>query len=338
MMPGRPHTLPMDRLKDPALLAEARALQDDILVVNGLDASLLNEEVVRTLKAGGVHMNLSTLPDLSLSSPFHQFMLDHADDLVPVTTVAGIRAAREAGKVAVGYCWQWVDVDEDLSQLAGYHRIGLRSSGLVYNVGNYIGSGCVDPNPGPLSHYGVQVVEALQELRIVVDIGGHCSEATSYDVLDVAEGPVVCSHTNPLALRDNPRCMTDGLMRAIADTGGAIGIAAFNFFVVREGQATLEEFLRQLDHMIDVAGVDHVGIGLDQIIGRNDRGPVNPVTLPPEAYPQRYEDWIYVEGLHDFTGVPLITAGLLERGYAPGDIEKIMGANWLRVWEEVWGE
>lgn len=323
---------------DSSLLAEARALQDDILVVNGLDASLLNEEVVRTLKAGGVHMNMSTLPDLSLSSPFHQFMLDHADDLTPVTTVAGIHAARAAGKVAVGYCWQWVDLDEDLSQLAGYHRIGLRSSGIVYNVGNYIGSGCVDPNPGPLSHYGIQVVEALQDLRIVVDIGGHCSEATSYDVLLVAEGPVVCSHTNPLALRDNPRAMSDGLMRAIADTGGVIGIAAFNFFVVAEGQATLEDFLRQFDHMIDVVGVEHVGLGLDQIIGRNDRGPVNPVTLPPEAYPQRYEDWIYVQGLDDFTGVPLITAGLMERGYSPDDIEKIMGANWLRVWEEVWGE
>ena len=101
-------------LHDPSLLAEARALQDEILVVNGLDASLLNEEVVRTLKAGGIHMNMSTLPDLSLSSPFHQFMLDHADDLTPVTTVAGIHAARAAGKVALGYCWQWVDGDEDL--------------------------------------------------------------------------------------------------------------------------------------------------------------------------------------------------------------------------------
>ncbi|MXX57146.1 MAG: hypothetical protein F4Z44_15430, partial [Gemmatimonadetes bacterium] len=59
--------------------------------------------------------------------------------------------------------------------------------------------------------------------------------------------------------------------------------------------------------------------------------------FPPEAYPPRYEDWIYADELTDFSGVPLITAGLLERGHGDDDIADIMGLNWLRVWEEVWG-
>jgi membrane dipeptidase len=322
---------------DPGLLREAKALHDEIVVVNGIDASILNEAMITSLWDGRVDVNVSTLPDYSPTSMAHRFLWEHRDSLEVALTVDDIHRARNLGKTAIVVAWQWVDIQEDVELLYAYQRLGLRSAGLVYNVGNQIGSGCLDPNPGGLSHFGVQVVETLQDLRIVVDIGGHLSEETSFDVLNVAEGPVVCTHTNCRALRDNPRNTTDGLMRAIADSGGVTGITAFNYFLVKEGRGTLEHYLRHIDHAVEVAGVEHVGLGLDLLVGRHDSGPVDPRVLPPEAYPQRYEDWIYLEGLEDFSGVPLITAGLMKRGYPPEDIEKIMGLNWLRVWQEVWG-
>lgn len=329
---------------DPGLWREARALHEEILVVNGLDASELTSDLVDNLRAGGVDANLVTglregeRPLIRPGSPHLWFARRRSDRVLQATRVADIHRARAEGKVALVFGWQRSDyLGEDVAGLAGFHRMGLRSAGLTYNVGNYVGSGCVDPVQGGLSRLGVEVVRALQELGIVVDVGGHCSEATSFDALRIAEGPVVCSHTNPRALRDNPRAMTDDLFRAIAGTGGVIGITAFNFFLVETGRATVDDYLDHVDYAARLVGVDHVGLGLDQIVGRVVSGPVDPRKFPPEAYPPRYEDWIYPEELTDFTGVPLITAGLLERGYGRDQVEKIMGLNWLRVWEEIWG-
>lgn len=329
---------------DPAFLAEARAFHDEITVVNGLDASDLTETLIASLREGGVDANLLTglregeRPLIRPGSPHLRFLREHTEALRHATSVGDIREARSEGRVAIVLGWQRSDyLGEDEAALVGFHRMGLRSAGLTYNVGNYVGSGCVDPAQGPLSRFGLRVVDMLQRLRIVVDVGGHCSEATSFDVLEHAEGPIVCSHTNPRALRDNPRAMTDELFRAIASTGGVIGITAFNFFLARRGRATLDDYLDHVEYAVRLVGPEHVGIGLDQIIGRQISGPVDSRKFPPEAYPPRYEDWIYVEGLSDFSGVPLITAGLLERGHPREDVEKVMGGNWLRVWETVWG-
>lgn len=320
-------------------LEETLALLDESLVVNGLDASQAGAEAVETLKAGGVDANLWTKNWFDLSAPEHSFMREHSDTLRHVTTVGEIREAAADDKIGIVYGQQDVTISEDVDQLAGYHQMGLRSSGLVYNTDDYIGSGCVDPEPGPLSRLGLEVVEKLQELNVVISIGGHCNEVTGWDVLEVTEGPVVCTHTNVRELRDNPRNMTDEMMRAIADRGGVIGVTAYNFFLVEEGRATLDHYLDHVEHMVEVTSVDHVGLGLDQLVGRSRSGPVeDSIDFPPEAYPPRYEDWIYVEGLEDHSGIPLIAAGLRERGYRPEEVQKIMGENWLRVWEEVWGE
>jgi membrane dipeptidase len=184
----------------------------------------------------------------------------------------------------------------------------------------------------------VRFVERLQSLRIVVDIGGHCSEATAFDALRHSTGPVVCTHTAARALRNTPRAMTDSLMKAIADRGGVVGIAAFSFFLVPNGRGTAEDFVRHIDHVVKVVGVDHVGLGLDFILGKDYRGPVNDVeTFPPDTYPQQYEGWVYPEDLSDFSGLTNVVAHLVRKGYSAEAIAKVMGGNWLRVWREVWG-
>lgn len=328
---------------DPGLWREARSLHADIHVVNGLDASGLSEQVLRTLQAGGVHANMTTLR-LNVAGGEHRFLHEHAATVVKATSVDSIRLARRTGRIALVPCWQSVDIGrESIDPLFAYHALGLRSAGLVYNTGNFVGSGCLDPETGPLSHFGVEVVRTLQALRIVVDVGGHTSEATGFDAIAITSGPVVCTHANPRGLRNIRRNISDELIRAIARRGGVVGIPAFNFFVLEHEQgapqaAPLEAYLRHIDYVVRLVGDEHVGLGLDQIIGRRGHGPVDPELFPPDAYPQRKEDWIYVEHLDDFSGVPLITAGLLRLGYSRERIERIMGLNWLRVWREVWGQ
>ena len=92
-----------------------------------------------------------------------------------------------------------------------------------------------------LSVYGERVVREINKLNLMLDIGGHTSEATSWDALKVSKGPVICSHTNCRALRNNPRCITDDLMRAIAVRHGVIGMNVLRAFPDR---------LRQRDHRL----------------------------------------------------------------------------------------
>lgn len=318
--------------RDPGLLRDARQLHDELVVVNGLDASAFNERLITNLRAGGVDVNL-------VGGTNRQLIDRHADELAHGSSVAAIERGVADGKIAIVFGFQDpAPLGGDPDAVWDFHLRGLRSCGLVYNIGNEMGSGCVDPDPGGLSHLGVQLVEALEAARIVVDVGGHCSEATSFDAIEIAARPVVCSHTNVRALRDTPRATTDTLIRAIADQGGVIGITAFAFFVA-EGHPTVSDYVDHVDYVARLVGPDHVGLGFDFIYSRERSGPVSSsIMFPPHAYPQTYDEWTYVDGLSNHSGAPLVTAELLERGFPITDIEKIMGRNWLRVWRDVWGE
>lgn len=319
---------------DAVFLQEARQFHDRLTVVNGLDASGFNERLVANLREGGVDVNV-------VGGTNRRFILERPDELVQGTSVRALEQGVGRGRIGIVFGFQSPDaLRGDIASVPDFHQRGLRICGIAYNVGNEMGSGCVDPDPGGLSHLGVQLVEALEASRIVVDVGGHCSEATSFDAIAMATRPVVCSHTNARALRDSPRATTDELMRAIADTGGVIGITAFRHFVAAPGAAaTVSEYVDHISHVAGLVGVDHVGLGFDFIYTRERTGPMSSsITFPPEAYPQTYDEWTYVDGLSNHSGAPLVTATLLERGYPPADVEKIMGLNWLRVWREVWGE
>ena len=310
---------------DRTFLAETRQFHDSLTVVNGLDASGFNERLVQNLREGGVDVDVVGYPD-------RKFIQDRPNVLVHGTSVRALEQGVARGLTGIVFGFQSPDAFRgDIDAVTAFHARGLRVCGLAYNVGNEMGSGCVDPDPGGLSHLGVQLVEALEAHRIVVDVGGHCSEATAFDAISIAKRPLVCSHTNIRALRNTPRSTTDELIQAIAKTGGVVGITAFRFFLAPPGErATVSEFV---DH------IDHVGLGFDFIYTRERTGPMSStITFPPEAYPQTYEGWTYVDGLSNHSGAPLVTATLIERGYRPGDIAKIMGRNWLRVWKDVWGE
>lgn len=330
---------------DAGLQREAHAMAADLLLVNGLDASDFGDVLLDSLRGGGVAACLVSSSRSGvglfdeLDSPHHAFLNARADRMALATSVADVQRIHREGRVAIIFGLQVADmVEEDVGRLVSLHAMGLRSSGLAYNIGNYIGSGCTELDQGPLSRFGVQFVEALQALRIVVDIGGHSSEATAFDALKHTAGPVVCSHTTARTLRNNPRAMTDGLCRAIADRGGVIGVAAFSYFLLPAGRGTVEDYLRHVDYLAKLVGTEHVGLGLDFILGKNTRGPVtDTASFPPGVYPQSWEEWIYPEGISDFTGLTTVIAGLMKRGYSQEEIARLMGENWLRVWRDIWG-
>jgi membrane dipeptidase len=180
-------------------------------------------------------------------------------------------------------------------------------------------------------------------------VGGHTGEQTSLDAIAISGGvPVVCTHTNAVALNPNPRASSDRLAEAIARTGGVIGITAISDFQVRHAgnaaahgeqspQATLDVHLDQYDYFKRLVGVDHVGLGPDFIWGWGDdfvHDASNSITFPPEALSKRP---LTTRGFEDISKLPNLVRGLRQRGWSEPDLDKVLGANWLRVYERVWG-
>jgi len=236
---------------------------------------------------------------------------EQGDQVVIVRTTADIEAAKAAGQLAVILAVENSEVLEgSLYALRALHRLGVRSLGLTHQPRARAADGCEEGKyGGGLTRFGRQLVKLMNELGVVVDVS-HLSERGFWDVLEVAERPLLASHSNCRALCDHPRNLTDEQLRALAENGGVVGITFVPSFVDSTAPS-MERLLDHLDQAIQVAGIDHVGLGSDFDGGG---------TL-----------------LTDATCYPQITAGLLARGYTPDQVRQVLGANHLRVLRAVEG-
>ncbi len=333
---------------------DALGLRRFALVVNGLDPSSLSAEYLDHLRAGGVSCwHRSVGDDFASFASLLSFCDEYKTNIAPAGCVRDIREFHHQGIISLVSGWQSAEGlivagEPELGNLRAYRELGLRICGIAYNVANQFGGGCLDPQVG-LTRAGHRLVEEIHRSQIVLDVGGHTNEQTSFDAIAISAGvPVICSHTNVRALNDNPRCSTDRMLEAIARTGGVIGVTAFSDFHVRKAsdaqvmrtpQASLDRHLDQYDYLKRLVGTDHIGLGPDFLSGRNDPGRLSAadqLVMAAEAYSQE-TPWFYIEGFESIDELPNVAQGLLQRGWSDADLRKVLGENWLRVYEAVWG-
>ena len=198
-----------------------------------------------------------------------------------------------------------------LQNLNHFAQRGIVYMTLCHNGDNDIcdsARGCNTHNG--VSQFGQQVIREMNRLGIMVDLS-HAAEKSFYDALDISSEPIVCSHSSCRALCDHPRNLTDAQMRALAAKGGVMQVTMYNGFLVKDGEATVADALRHLEHAIEVMGIDHVGIGTDF---DGDGG---------------------IRGLASSSDLVNLTRQLLARHYSERDIQKIWGGNFLRVMSQV---
>ncbi|MBL8268539.1 dipeptidase [Steroidobacter sp.] len=358
-------TAPMNRREFTSLLLAAGAVpggsqaadvEQRNLIVNGLDPSAARSEYLDLLKAGGVSCWYRSEDGAGIEdfASVLTFCDQNAGRIAVARSVDDIWALHRQGKMSYIVGWQSAEalalqasIDPALSHLRAYHELGLRICGIAYNVANLFGGGCLEPQVG-LTRAGRRLVEEIHRLRIILDVGGHTSEQTSLDALEMSKGvPVICSHTNIKTLNDNPRNTSDRVIEAIARSGGVIGLSAFNDFharrrsdasVPRTPQVALDRHLDQYDYLKRLVGVDHIGLGPDFIEGNNGEGVVSPdtTTMVAEAYSSQ-RPWYYVQGFENIGQLPNVTRGLLSRGWTTTEVHKVLGGNWLRVYRQIWG-
>lgn len=271
----------------------------------------------------------------------------HPDVFTPVRTVADLRRAKSDRKLGLIYGFQdAVAIEDDpVSRLPLFHDLGVRIVQLTYNGRNLLGDGCLEPANSGLSRLGHQIVEQLNEMRILVDLS-HCGQKTTADGMAASSAPPAITHSGCMAIAKMPRNKRDEELRAMAEKGGVVGIYQMPF-LVEQGPPTQEDFLRHVEHALDVCGEDHVGIGSDLSItpleatpefralhrkaieARRQRG----ISAPGEDP----EVLAYVQDLNTPRRLERIADLLSARRHSSARIEKIIGGNWLRIFGEVWG-
>jgi membrane dipeptidase len=249
---------------------------------------------------------------LDMIDVFYRECERNLDAVQPVYSHDDILEAAEAGRVAAMLSIEGADVIEGrISMLSVFHRLGVRMVGLVHSLRNLLADGVGDARTGGgLSELGVQAIEELDRLCMIIDVS-HINDRGFWDVVDIAKGPIIASHSNSRAVCSHPRNMTDDMIKALAEKGGVLGMNFAPSFV-HPTNPSVSTLVDHIDHISDLVGPDHVGLGSDF-----DGIPSTPA------------------GLEDVTRMPNIAEELVERGYGKEDLKKILGLNHLRVIKKV---
>ena len=199
-------------------------------------------------------------------------------------------------------------IEDDINNVQHFANRGITYITLCHNGDNQICDSARHSlnTHGGVSPFGAQVITEMNRLGLMVDLS-HAGEKSFYDALQISRTPIVCSHSNSRALCDVPRNITDEQMRALAAAGGVCQITLYNGFLRTDGNATITDAIRHLEHAIDIMGIEHVGLGTDF---DGDGG---------------------IPGLADASELVNFTKALLRRRYSETDMSLIWGGNWLRV-------
>ena len=348
-----------------ALAADANPYRD-VIVIDGLgglgnsaaEGAQLTDAYVKDARDSGltcVHMTILPVGTTPPDAAFAQAVLGigevereidrHPDDLCRVRTVADIESARKLACVGLIYGFQdGVAFETDLSRLDEFHRLGIRIIQPTYNRRNLLGDGCLEPANAGLSRMGVAAVEKMNDLGILVDLS-HCGRQTAADAIRHSKKPVAFTHTGCAALVDLPRNRTDAELRSVADKGGVSGVYIMPFLSAGK-QPTAADVIRHLEHMIDVAGEDHVSIGTDggvsaELVDQKFKDRFAQFARERQAAGiaapgETEEGYLFAPDLNTPRRLETLADMLVARGHGSERVGKILGGNLLRVLSETW--
>ena len=256
--------------------------------------------------------------------------IDASDAFRLCLSAGDMVAAKAAGQVGLMLTIEGAaPLREDLAILRNLYRLGLRSVILTWFKANPSADGVGEARNGGLSEFGRELVTEMNRLGMLIDVS-QTSPASFDDTLDVSTHPVVASHSNCSGVYEHRRNLSDAQLRRLADGGGLIGITCYPAHV-GEGAVDLDALVRHVDHAVDVAGIEHVAIGLNLVVHTADEA--------VEFYERSNIEYssFHMPGLEDVDRMPAVTEKLVEAGYDDDQVRAILGGNLLRVIGEVVG-
>ena len=258
---------------------------------------------------------------------------ERSGSMVLVKSVADIRQTKKEGKLALAFNLQETNpLEGEVDFVRTYYDLGVRHMLMAYNQKNRVGDGCAERTDAGLSRFSVRVVEEMNRVGMLVD-GSHSGYRTTMDAMEVSTGPFIFSHCLAHAIHPHYRNIRDDQIVACARTGGVIGVNGVSAFLV-DANASSEAVVRHIDHIVDLVGPEHIGIGLDYVRDTERLGAwarTNADMWPPNAgKPLGEIVFAQPEQLLEVTDL------LLSRQYSEAEVRGILGENFARVATQVW--
>ena len=271
-------------------------------------------------------------------------MIDrNPDRLIHVRRTDDILEAKRTGRLGVMLVFQnGSQLDRDIDNVEFFYNLGIRSIIPTYNRLYALGAGCTARVDTGLSHFGVEVIEKMNELGIIADLA-HSGFKTTMDTLEVSRATPVFSHNNCSALYEHPRNKTDEEIKKLAARGGVIGMSTVNFFVGPKEANTLDDLIAHYVHVAELVGVDHLAVGSDSSVAGWRASFKDKETFDAWAEQYNFDPSVdvrwppFIEEVDVPEKMYVIADRLLERGFSTSDVRKIMGENWMRIYREVLG-
>jgi membrane dipeptidase len=261
--------------------------------------------------------------------------LEREEGVILARSVDDIVAAKQAGKLAVGLHFQGSNpFQRDVALVRTFYDLGVRHALLAYNVRNMVTDGCHEPADSGLSRFGVDLIKEMNRVGMLLDLT-HTGYRGSMEAMELSTAPCIFSHSNPKAVYEHDRNIRDDQIEACARTGGVVGIVGCGCFLAGDFDFSVEQMIRHIEHVIDLVGPAHVGLGLDFVYFPEQMaklGTIAQIWPKGKSYPAG-DEW---GKSFPPESLPNLTARLLARGHSETDVRGIMGENFARVCRQVW--
>jgi len=318
------------------------------IIIDGLQYCNWNREIFEDLWRGGltaVHATLvyweNTEESFKKIDKWNDLFIQHKDIICHANNTRDILEAKKNNKVAIIFGFQnSAPIANDIFLLEKFFSRGLRFMQLTYNNQTPLAGGCFEANDSGVSRFGHAVIEEMNRLGMIVDLS-HAGRQTCLDAISLSSKPVAISHANPKFFHKSIRNIDEEVLKNLAKKDGFIGLSLYPLHLKNHGDCTLEEFCMMVNRLVDMIGIEHIGIGSD--LCKN--WPDEVVMWMRNGKWTKKKD--YGESTNQDTSWPKQPAwfekgsdivnifnGLVKSGMNENDALKILGSNWLEFMKE----
>jgi membrane dipeptidase len=308
------------------------------------------EDITRVIRESGVTALKATLAGATGGfgeavadiAAAEQLMEKRADLFLKIRTAPDFDRAKNEQKLGVIYSFESAAMLEDkIERIELFRELGVRVMQLNYNRRTPFGVGCLDGETEGVTELGRKAIAKMNEIGVALDLS-HSNTQTTADGIAASTKPPLITHAGCRAVHMHPRNKDDREMKALADKGGVFGVYMLPYITASPKQPMRDDYLQHLEHALKVCGEDHVGVGTDVPFFEVDQGDLEEMKKAGE---KRKADGVaapgedrppYIPDMNTPRKMELIADGLFKRGHKSGVVEKIIGANFKRVFGEIW--
>ena len=319
-----------------------------MIIIDGCQYANWSEKIFREMHAGGVaavHVTICYHEDFRETvkniADWNRMFERFPDLIVPGRTAEDVRSAHAAGKTAIIFGFQNCSpIEDDISLVEICHQLGARFMQLSYNNQSLLATGCYEDNDTGITRMGRQVIAEMNRVGLVIDMS-HSGERSTLEAIEISDRPIAITHANPASWHPALRNKSDKVLKVLGDSGGMLGFSVYPHHLKDKSACTLESFCAMVAQTADLMGIDQIGIGSDLCQDQPDS------VVEWMRVGRWTKDIDYGEGSASDAGFPPmppwfggnldfgnIADGLRTFGFADTDVEKVMGGNWLRFFED----